>query len=83
MMEENNNENSYKRVTAYTTDAREKVSFGKHFFLPFLSGTLGATLIIGTCFGVPVIKEKLLGSETVSYTHLDVYKRQKQLLLGK
>lgn len=62
MMEENDNENSYKRVTAYTTDAKEKVSFGKHFFLPFLSGVLGATLVVGTCFGVPVIKEKLLGS---------------------
>ena len=56
-MEENNNEISYKRVTSYSNDREEKVSFGKHFFLPFLSGALGATLIVGTCFGVPSIKE--------------------------
>lgn len=61
-MDENDNENSYKRVSAYSNYEKEQVSFGKHFLLPFLSGILGATLIIGTCFGIPVIKEKLLGS---------------------
>ncbi len=35
-------------------------SFGKSFFLPFISGIIGATLVIGTCFGVPTIKSKLI-----------------------
>lgn len=35
--------------------------FGKNFFLPFISGALGASLVIGTCFGVPTIKERLIG----------------------
>ncbi len=35
--------------------------FGKSFFLPFISGILGASLVIGTCFGVPTIKQKLIG----------------------
>ena len=70
-MEENNNEISYKRVTSYSNDREEKVSFGKHFFLPFLSGALGATLIVGTCFGVPSIKEKLIGKDTTTVASTD------------
>ena len=34
--------------------------FGKNILIPFTSGILGATLVIGTCFGVPSIKNKLL-----------------------
>lgn len=61
-MEENNNESSYKKVTTYVAGEKEKASFGKHFLLPFLSGVLGATLVVGTCFCVPSIKEHLLGN---------------------
>lgn len=31
--------------------------------VPFLSGMLGASLVVGTCFGVPSIKNKLLANE--------------------
>lgn len=31
--------------------------------VPFISGMLGATLVVGTCFGVPSIKNKLLSNE--------------------
>ncbi len=34
--------------------------FGKNVFIPFVSGIAGATLVIGTCFGVPSVKSKLL-----------------------
>ncbi len=34
--------------------------FGKIVFVPFISGIAGATLVIGTCFGVPSVKSKLL-----------------------
>ena len=34
--------------------------FGKTVFVPFISGIAGATLVIGTCFGVPSVKSKLL-----------------------
>ncbi len=33
--------------------------FGKTVLVPFVSGILGATLVIGTCFGVPKIKNKI------------------------
>ena len=39
--------------------------FGKTVLLPFTCGILGAGIVIGTCFGVPSIKNELLG-QTVS-----------------
>ena len=39
---------------------RSNCGFGKTVVIPFLSGVIGATLVIGTWFGVPTIKSKLL-----------------------
>ncbi len=51
------NENSFKKSksTHYSSGG-----FGKSVFVPFLSGIVGATLVVGACFGVPSIKNKLL-----------------------
>lgn len=38
----------------------EKHSFKSSVFVPFVSGIVGASLVVGTCFGVPTIKNKLL-----------------------
>lgn len=40
---------------------------GGAFFVPFISGILGASLVLGVCFGVPSIKEKLIGTSNVTY----------------
>lgn len=42
-------------------------SFGKSVVLPFISGVVGASLVVGICFNVPTIKEQLLG-KTVEKT---------------
>lgn len=34
-------------------------SFGKQLIVPFVSGVVGAGVVIGTCFGVPSIRENL------------------------
>ena len=52
--------NSFKKSPV----RRSGSGFGKNVFVPFVSGIAGATLVIGTCFGVPSIKSKLLGSNT-------------------
>ncbi|MCI8481624.1 MAG: hypothetical protein HFJ27_00580 [Clostridia bacterium] len=56
-MEENsNNKNAYQVVDMSEKETNRKKSnhsFTKSIFLPFCSGILGATLVIGTCFGVP------------------------------
>ena len=36
-------------------------SFTRNILIPFISGVLGCSLVIGTCFKVPSIKTKLIG----------------------
>lgn len=74
-MENNNSNNSGNannnvvNAKSNFTNAKSKVkgtaSFGKTVLLPFVSGILGASLVVGTCFSVPTIKSKLVG-ETAS-----------------
>ena len=58
------NDNNFRK-----THSSYSSGFGKTFFLPFISGVLGASLVIGTCFGVPTIKSKILGN-TLSPTSI-------------
>ena len=53
------NENDFKNVVDYNSKSRG--SFGRNVLTPFISSVLGCTLVIGTCFGVPSIKEKIIG----------------------
>lgn len=62
------NSNEYKKVANISTSTnKQKSSFGKSVFIPFCSGIVGATLVVGTCFCVPSIKEKLIGSSLNAY----------------
>ena len=72
-----NTDNSFKNVvsknnTTYssfdenTTKQKNKGnSFGKTVLLPFTCGVLGAGIVIGTCFGVPSIKNQILGNNSI------------------
>ena len=63
LMDENENKNvetTYKTVE--TSSIKSKSNFGKSVIIPFCSGILGATIVIGTCFGVPTIREKFLNA---------------------
>ncbi len=77
-MEENKNENTpindvkekkntnFKTVSSsnmYNTK-RTKSGFGKSVVLPFCSGVIGCVVVIGTCFGVPSIRSKILNNST-------------------
>ena len=79
-MEENKNENTpikdvetkkstnFKTVTSsnmYNTK-RTKSGFGKSVILPFCSGVIGCVVVIGTCFGVPSIRSKILSTNTTN-----------------
>ena len=66
-MEENNfktvkNPNTYKEYKKEKTSS----SFERSFLLPFFGGVLGCSLVLGTCFGVPSIKSKMLSTNTSS-----------------
>lgn len=42
--------------------------FGKAVLLPFVSGILGASLVVGVCFNVPQVKTRLIGSQPTNNT---------------
>lgn len=62
------NENRFEVISSKTSKANFKQSngFGKTVLIPFVSGIMGCALVIGTCFGVPSIKEKITGNDTSS-----------------
>lgn len=73
-MDENKNENNTQKFKAipvtgsssYENTKNNKSGFGKSVIIPFISGVLGCTVVIGTCFGVPSIKTKIIGNPTTS-----------------
>ncbi len=59
-----NSNSSFKTVqggNSYNTKST-KSGFGKSVLIPFCSGVLGCAVVIGTCFGVPSIRTKIIGS---------------------
>ncbi len=68
-MEEKNNEekkSDFKTVkssnnikTVKKENEKINLGFGRGFFIPFISGILGCSVVIGTCFGIPSIRESL------------------------
>ena len=67
-MEENsNNKQTYQVIDMSDHESKNKKSshtFSKSVLLPFCSGVLGATLVIGTCFGVPEIRSYFIGQNS-------------------
>lgn len=64
MNDENNFNYSDDSSFVRTTSKRSSSGLGKTVFVPFLSGVVGASLVVGACFGVPSIKSKLINSPT-------------------
>lgn len=66
----NENENKFEVISSKTSNSdfkkNKNTSFGKTVLLPFISGIVGCSVVIGTCFGVPSIKEKLVGTSANS-----------------
>ncbi len=55
-------DNEFKNITETRSERRNSSGFKNRVLVPFLSGVLGCSLVIGTCFGVPQIKSKILGT---------------------
>lgn len=62
-MENNNNSIAYRKIEGNT---KGHFTFGKSVLIPFFSGILGTSLVIGTCFGVPSIKDKIISTNNTS-----------------
>lgn len=72
-MEENEkNETKFKAIpvtgsSSYNKNEKSqknKTGFGKTVILPFLSGVVGCSVVLGTCFGVPSIRSKLINNSS-------------------
>ena len=68
-----NNENNFNfsNDDTFVRSSSKKSSggIGKNIFVPFVSGVVGASIVLGTCLGVPSVKSKIFGntSSPVSY----------------
>lgn len=62
------NENNFKNVIDVTPKKGKNHNIKNHVILPFFSGVLGCSVVLGTCFGVPSIRENILGSSTSGVT---------------
>lgn len=70
-MEENKRSEPIYKV--YSSEKKKKQpNFFKNAFVPFCSSALGTFLVIGTCFGMPNIKNKLLNNTIVTDTNLTI-----------
>ena len=70
-MESNENRHTFQAVknsSNFATSKNGNSSFGKSVIIPFVSGIIGCSLVLGTCFGVPSIKEKLIGTVSTTST---------------
>lgn len=54
------NPNTYKTVYKNESNVKNKTSFGKNILLPFFSGVVGSVIVLGTCFGIPSIRSKII-----------------------
>ena len=86
-----NNQNNQKfkaiPVTGSTVKRNNSTGFGKSVLLPFFSGVVGCAVVVGTCFGVPSVRTRLIGntnsssisSSNNSSTQSDGYVKQTSL----
>ncbi len=49
----------------FDEESKKSKASASNILVPFVSGVLGATLVVGTCFGVPSIRSKLLSNNEV------------------
>ncbi len=59
-------ENNFRNVLDYSEKKEKNHTLKNNIIVPFLSGVLGCSLVMGTCFGVPQIKEKIVGNTNTS-----------------
>lgn len=65
---DNNINSNFKTVKQSTTkisnekDSKNHSCFGKTILLPFFSGVVGCAVVVGACFGIPSIRQNILGT---------------------
>ncbi len=60
------NPGAYKASYKIEDSQKTKSGFGRTILVPFFSGVVGCAVVVGTCFGVPSIREKILNNNVSS-----------------
>ena len=60
------NKGSYNTVYEIDNNQKHKSGFGKSIVLPFFSGVVGCALVIGTCFGIPSVRDHIMNTGSTS-----------------
>ena len=60
------NPGNYKAVYEMDNKPKKKSNFGRNVVLPFFSGVVGCAVVLGTCFGVPTIRNQIMGTTNSS-----------------
>lgn len=60
------NNGSYNTVYEIDNSQKHKSGFGKSIVLPFFSGVVGCALVIGTCFGIPSVRDHIMNTGSTS-----------------
>lgn len=70
-MENENNSSEFNsentsdvKIYASTSTRTSSFSFSRSILVPFLSGVVGASIILGTCFGIPSIRDNILNNSS-------------------
>ena len=64
----NDNEDFYSK---FNIDSPKKHNSKSNVFIPFVSGVLGASLVLGLAFGVPTIRKTLIPGTNTESTNLN------------
>lgn len=64
----NENDDFYKK---FSSDSSGSKMFKSNIFIPFISGILGATLVLGLAFGIPNIRKSLVSYNPDNTNNLD------------
>ena len=62
------NPNNYKAVYELDNKPKKKSNFGRNVVLPFFSGVVGCAVVLGTCFGIPSIREQIMGAGNSNFS---------------
>ena len=63
------NPGTYKNIYETNSTPKAKIGFGRGVFIFFISGLLGCSVVIGTCFGIPSIREMLFSNENTNVSN--------------
>ena len=58
------NPNTYKASYYAGKTSKTKTGFGRSVLLPFFSGMIGCAVVVGTCFGIPSVRQKLFSANS-------------------